>query len=68
MSWAPEVIADNSGKWAGNALRFETKLEAEWWAGDLAMRWTLVRDWRAVLSDDPVTHRISGDGKLEGVK
>jgi len=29
MSWKPEVIADSSGKWCGNALRFATREEAE---------------------------------------
>jgi hypothetical protein len=28
-SWAPQVIADSSGKWTGNALRFPTEAEAE---------------------------------------
>ena len=41
-----EVIADDSGKWAGNQLRFDTEKHAEEYARDLAMRWTLVRDWR----------------------
>ncbi len=43
-----EVIADSSGTWTGNALRYATKEEAEAEARDLAMRWTLVRDWRVV--------------------
>ncbi len=43
-----EVIADSSGKWCGNMLTFETEEEAEEYAKDLAMRWTLVRDWRVV--------------------
>jgi hypothetical protein len=58
MSWKPEVIADNSGQWYGNALRFATKAEAETSAYDLAMRWTLVRDWRVVESEDPVNYAI----------
>jgi len=56
MSWKPEVIADNSGKWCGNLLRFATCEEAEANAQDLARRWTLVRQWRATESEDPVTH------------
>ena len=28
MSFKPEVIADSSGKWSGNALRFATREEA----------------------------------------
>jgi len=43
-----EVIADSSGVWAGNALRFETRKEAEEYVNDLAMRWTAVRETRVV--------------------
>ena len=63
MSYAPEVIADNSGKWAGNALRFATKEEAESNVRDLANRWFSVRETRVVESTDPVNYRWE-DGKL----
>ena len=43
-----EVIADNSGKYVGNALRFDTVEEAKAYGLDLFMRWTLVRSWRVV--------------------
>ena len=43
-----EVIADNSGEWVGNQLKFDTKEEAETYAKDLASRWTAVREWRVV--------------------
>ena len=66
MSWRPEVIADSSGKWVGNALRFATKEEAEANVRNLAMRWILVRETRVVESDDPVNYRWL-DGKLEEV-
>jgi len=56
MSWKPEVIADASGKWCGNALRFATKEEAEGNVADLASRWFLVRETRVVESDDPVNY------------
>lgn len=56
MSWKPEVIADNSGKWNSNGLRFATKAEAELYVRDLAGRWMSVREWRAVECDDPATH------------
>jgi|SRR5215831_7544499 len=56
MSWKPEVIADNSGKWNSNGLRFATKAEAELYVRDLAGRWTSVREWRVVECDDTVTH------------
>jgi hypothetical protein len=56
MSFKPEVIADNTGKWAGNALRFATEAEARANVADLARRWTAVREWRVVESGDPVSH------------
>jgi hypothetical protein len=56
MSFAPEVIADNSGKWSGNALRFATREEAEANVRDLAFRWFAVRETRVVESADPVNY------------
>lgn len=56
MSWKPEVIADNSGKWVSNMLRFATREEAEQYVYDLAMRWTAVRDTRVVECDEPVEY------------
>jgi hypothetical protein len=56
MSWKPEVIADSSGEWCGNQLRFATKKEAEDNVFDLSMRWTSVRDTRVVKSKDPVNY------------
>lgn len=67
MSWKPEVIADNSGKWSGNAVRFATKAEAQAWAGDRMMRWTAVRSIRVIESDDPVNYRWV-DNRLEAVQ
>jgi hypothetical protein len=60
MSYRVEVIADGSNKWTGNALRFASLDEAGDYGKDLASRWTSVRRWRAVESDDPVTHRVVG--------
>lgn len=57
MSWKPEVIADSSGKWVGNALRFETRAEAEANVAHLWSRWTSVRDARVVETEDPVNYR-----------
>ena len=62
MSWKPEVIADSSGKWCGNALRFATREEAEAIVRDLMMRWFAVRDARVVKSDDAVNYCMSMDG------
>jgi hypothetical protein len=61
MSWKPEVIADSSGKWCGNALRFATKEEAEISVANLAMRWLAVRETRVVESDEPVNYAIVGN-------
>jgi hypothetical protein len=67
MSFKPEVIADASGKWAGNALRFATRGEAEAYVADLARRWTLVRETRVVESEDAVNYRIVA-GMMERVE
>jgi hypothetical protein len=55
-SWKPEVIADSSGKWCGNQLRFATKKEAEQNVADLASRWFSVTETRVVESDEPVNY------------
>lgn len=55
QSYKAEVIADNSGTWAGNALRFATQAEAESYVQNLSLRWSAVRETRVVPSDDPVT-------------
>jgi hypothetical protein len=47
-----EVLADDSGIWAGNALKFETEAAAQDYARDLWSRWTAVRAWRVVRQDD----------------
>lgn len=62
MSWKPEVIADSTGEWCGNALRFATEQEAKDNVFDLAMRWTAVRDTRVVECDDPVNYRWTAKG------
>jgi hypothetical protein len=66
MSWKPEVIADSSGKWCGNQLRFATKKEAEDNVFALSMRWTMVRDTRVVESDEPVNYTYH-NGQLRAV-
>lgn len=49
-----EVIADNSGTWSSNRLRWplDKRTEAEEYAIDLMWRWTAVREWRVVESDE----------------
>lgn len=56
-SYAPQVIADSTGKFLGNGLRFATREEAEKSAKDLESRWLLVTDTRVAESDDPVNYR-----------
>ena len=51
-SYKVEVIADNSGKWAGNGMRYSTEAAAKDAGSSLASRWMLVREWRVVESDD----------------
>jgi hypothetical protein len=67
MSWKPEVTADSSGKWYGNALRFATKEEAEANVANLAYRWLAVIDTRVVESDEPVNYAWT-DGRLVAVE
>ena len=43
-----EVIADSTGKWIGNGLKFPTREEADAYGVDLASRWTAVVDYRIV--------------------
>lgn len=68
MSYKPQVmVAGNGDAWCDNALRFETREEAETSARDLMGRWMMVTDCRAAESDDPVTHRIV-DGVMSRVE
>lgn len=67
MSFKGEVIADNSGKWCGNELRFATETEAQSYIRDLEFRWTAVRDTRVVPSDDPVNYHWDKD-KQKGLR
>lgn len=55
MSFKAEVIADGSGEFVGNGLRFASREEAEAYARDLSWRWLAVRDWRVIESDDAVS-------------
>lgn len=67
MSWKPEVIADNSGKWFGNSLRFATEAEAKANVENLMMHWTSVRETRVVECDEPVNYAWR-DGRLVNVE
>ncbi len=46
-----EVIADDSGKFCGNALTFATAKEAVAYGDDLSGRWMLVREFRVVVAE-----------------
>lgn len=60
-SYAPEVIADSSGQFYRNALRFATAQEAEESAYALFCRWTLCREYRASATEEPVNYkRVDG--------
>ena len=56
-SYKAEVIADNSGTWCANSLRFETHEQAQTYARDLACRWSLVREYRVTPCTDDITVR-----------
>ena len=62
-SYKGQVIADSSGEWVNNAVRFATRKEAEDYMADLAWRWTAVRDTRVVESDEPVNYTVK-NGEL----
>lgn len=66
MSYKVEVIADNSGKWCGNGLRFLTLAEAEAYANSLFGRWMAVRETRVVECADPVNYPAAVDHDEEG--
>jgi hypothetical protein len=53
-SWKAEVIADSSGQWTSNGLRFATVEEASAYAADLSSRWAAVRDVAVRATTDPV--------------
>lgn len=57
QSFMPQVVADSSGEWAGNALRFATREEAEKNVRDLMDRWLSVTDTRVVESGDEPNYR-----------
>lgn len=67
VSYKPEVSTDSSGIFYSNALAFATHEEALDNARDLAGRWMLVRDYRAVESTEPVNYAYV-DGKLVDLK
>lgn len=61
MSFKPEVSTGRDPKFYSNGLAFATYAEALHSASDLARRWFLVTDYRAVESGEPVSHAIVDD-------
>lgn len=63
MSWKPAVkTIGNGDNWSYNALCFATKDEALASAKDLANRWTLVVEYDAHESTDPVNYKLVDNG------
>ena len=73
-SFAVEVIADNSGEFLRNDLRYQTKEMAADAARDLMSRWTAVREWRVIESKvapnrfAPVTDQQISDGVIKNLQ
>jgi hypothetical protein len=53
-SFKVQVIADETSKWLDNGMRFATYQDADHYGRDLASRWTAVRAFRVIESNDPV--------------
>lgn len=66
-SFAGQVVADSSGKFCGNALRFATREEAQAYVNDLFNRWTSCTDKRVVETDDPVNYTFDVKSGLKAV-
>lgn len=54
LSYKVGVMTAGDKDWVSNGLRFATREDAEAYGMDLAMRWTMVRDWTVIPSTDPV--------------
>lgn len=54
-----EVVADSSGEFCGNGLKFDTVELAEAYAKDLFSRWTAVRKWRVVNGTTKAVVKVS---------
>jgi hypothetical protein len=61
------VQVNGDDVWAGNALRFATREEAEKNVRNLEMRWLLVTNTRVIESDDPVNYRWDDKEGLQNV-
>lgn len=66
MSFKAEMLV--SGEWVSNLLRFEHRAEAERYAEDLFMRWTMPTDKRVTECDEPFNYRCDlATGETEHV-
>jgi len=66
-SFKVEVQTDSSGRWYGNAMRYDTEELAKAQADDLAGRWMLVREWRVTPCDDEPNYTMGADGGLVSI-
>lgn len=65
MKYKVWVIADSSGKWCTNSLEFDTEEQARAYGQDLYARWTAVREWQALPTDqDPNSPVLGPEGVL----
>ena len=64
MSFKLEVhgCGDPAGAWTSNALRFETRTEAEAYGANLGRRWFGFDASQVTPSDDPVNAVADSDG------
>jgi len=58
MSWKAGVKTGDDTEFAFNALRFETREEAQDYVRDLMWRWLAVREAKVEESDEPVNYRF----------
>jgi len=56
-----EVIADDSGKFCGNGLRFETDADAMAYGINLTARWMLVQQFKVVTVECNCSPNELGD-------
>lgn len=58
MSYKMEVRTDSTDTFTGNAIAYATEQEALDAGEELMGRWLLVREFRAVESDEPVNYKF----------
>jgi hypothetical protein len=63
-SWKVEIVADSSGNWSNNGVRFASREEADAYGHHLLERWPAIRQVRVAESTDPVNYRMEKTGFL----